>query len=202
VNKLKKIILIGLALLIAVFFMACPEKKSNETPAPAAAAISAETPAISVGQAIAAVSSDYAARTKRPANAAKAPDFSLPDLKGGKINLADYKGKVIILDFWATWCPPCKAEVPGFIALHDKHAKDGVVMIGAAIDDVDKVKSFVKRNNVDYLVCIADQATTGNYGGIRGIPTTFVIDKEGYIVREYVGFRPEELFEQDIKDLM
>ena len=189
---MKKIILTGLALLIATVFMGCPEKEASGTPAPASAASSGNT----------AASSEYAARTKRASDAVLAADFSLPDLKGGKVNLADYKGKIIILDFWATWCPPCKAEIPGFIRLHNKYAKDGVVLIGAAIDDPNKVKPFMKSYGINYPICIADQATATNYGGIRGIPTTFVIDKEGYIAREYVGFRPEEQFEQDIKDLM
>lgn len=188
---MKNLILICLTLLVAVLFTGCPEKESKITPAPASAALSSQAPA---------VSSDYAVRSKRPSDAVKAIDFSLPDLLGGKVSLADYKGKVIILDFWATWCPPCKAEIPGFVALHKKYG-DKFIMIGAAIDDPNKVKNFVKNNNVDYPVCIADQSTANSYGGIRGIPTTFVIDKEGFISRQYVGFRPEELFEQDIKDL-
>lgn len=189
---MKKLTAVFFVLLTVAVFTGCPEKKSEITPAPAAT-LSAAAPA---------VSSSYAAKTRRASDAVLANDFSLPDLKGGRINLADYKGKVVILDFWATWCPPCKAEIPGFVALHKKYAKDGLVLIGAAIDDPNKVRAFVNNNRVDYLVCIADQATTSAYGGIRGIPTTFVIDKEGYITREYVGFRPIELFEQDIKDLM
>lgn len=187
---MKKTILAGLALLISIFFMGCPEKKSAEMPAPATV------------QGSTSVSSEYAIKTKRASDAVKAADFSLPDLKGGKVSLADYKDKIIILDFWATWCPPCKAEIPGFIKLQAKYGKDGVVFIGAAIDDPNKVKPFMKSYGINYPVCIADQATSTNYGGIRGIPTTFVIDREGYIAREYVGFRPEEQFEQDIKDLM
>ena len=75
-------------------------------------------------------------------------------------------------------------------------------MLGAAVDDPGKVKSFVQRMGMNYTVFIADQDLGNNFGGIRGIPTTFVIDKEGYIVRQYVGYRPKESFEQDIKDLM
>lgn len=191
-KELKKLFLLALIVLIAGLFIGCPEKKSNVNPAPAVALSTQDNTLLS----------NYGKKTNRAADAVKAPDFSLPDLQGGTITLSNFIGKIIILDFWATWCPPCKAEIPGFIALNNKYEKSGVILIGAAVDDLNKVKSFAKNYGINYPVCIADQNTTTNYGGIRGIPTTFVIDKEGYIVREYVGFRPEETFEKDILDLM
>ena len=131
----------------------------------------------------------------------KAAEFSMNSISGGKIKLSDYAGKVIILDFWATWCPPCKAEIPFFIELYKQYKKDGLVIIGAALDEKSKVVSFVKKNGVNYPVGLGDQKLGQLYGGIRGIPTTFVIDRKGNIVSKYVGFRPKQVFEQDFLDL-
>jgi peroxiredoxin len=192
---MKKTAALSFLLFLSFFISGCPaEEKKAPVPAPA--------PVAAVAPNSAPQSDDYAIKTKRPAGASKAIDFSLPGLNGGTINLADYKGKVIIVDFWATWCPPCKAEIPDFITLHNKYGKDGFVMIGVAIDDPDKVKDFVKTKGVNYLICIGNQSTANDYGGIRGIPTTFVIDKEGYVDRQYVGYRPMQTFEQDITDMM
>ena len=124
-------------------------------------------------------------------------DFSLKSLDGKIIRLSDFKGKVVILDFWATWCPPCKAEIPSFVSLYNKLGKDGLVIIGAAVDEPGRVAQFVKDNSVTYPVVLPDQTVTDAYGGIRGIPTTFVIDKRGKIVRSYTGYRPEMVFESD-----
>lgn len=128
-------------------------------------------------------------------------DFNLKSINGGNIKLSDYLGKVVILNFWATWCPPCKAEIPSFIELYKKYEKDGLVIIGAAIDDEYKVKNFVKSFNINYPVAIADITTTEKYGGIRGIPSTFIIDKEGKIIKSYMGYRPKEIFENDFLNL-
>jgi cytochrome c biogenesis protein CcmG/thiol:disulfide interchange protein DsbE len=129
-----------------------------------------------------------------------APDFTLPGIDGKPVKLSDYKGKVIILDFWATWCPPCKAEIPSFIALADMFRDKGLVIIGAALDDESRVKAFAAQLKMNYPVCIANQDIASAYGGVRGIPTTFVIDKTGMIVRQYVGFRPKEVFIADFND--
>lgn len=133
----------------------------------------------------------------------KAPDFELENIKGGKLKLSDYKGKVVILDFWDTWCPPCRKEIPDFIELYKKY-KENVIIIGAAFAQKGKkaVKDFYKEYNMNYPVVIATQGTARDFGGIRGIPTTFVIDKEGKIFKKYVGFREKSIFENDIKELI
>ncbi|MBN2753292.1 MAG: TlpA family protein disulfide reductase [Candidatus Goldbacteria bacterium] len=133
------------------------------------------------------------------AKAYAAPDFSLTGIDGSTIKLSDYKGKVVILDFWATWCPPCKAEIPFFIELQSQYGKDGLAIIGAALDDAEKVKAFASQYGINYPIALADRDTATTYGGIRGIPTTFVIDKKGNVVRQYVGYRPKEVFEADFK---
>ncbi|HRU39833.1 MAG TPA: TlpA disulfide reductase family protein [Candidatus Goldiibacteriota bacterium] len=126
----------------------------------------------------------------------KAPDFDLKDINGKSLKLSDYRGKVVILDFWATWCPPCKAEIPSFIELH-KEYKGDLVVIGLALEnDLAKVKTFYMRNNMNYPVALSPQDIPLQYGGIQGIPTTFIIDREGNIRDRYVGFRPKTMFEE------
>lgn len=130
-----------------------------------------------------------------------APDFRLKSLDGKEIRLSDYKGRVVILDFWATWCPPCKAEIPSFIEMHGELAEEGLVVIGAAADDPRKVRKFAAEYGINYPIVIADAALANDYGGIMGLPTTFVIDREGRIARTYVGFRPKSVFVEDFKNL-
>lgn len=133
-----------------------------------------------------------------------APDFSLPDLKGKKVKLSDFRGKVVILDFFATWCPPCRAEIPHFVALYKQHKDRGLVIIGVSLDQggVRVVESFVKKYGINYTILMEDQKVVKNYGGIRGIPTTFVIDKQGGIYKKYVGYRDKSVFEKDIQELI
>ena len=134
----------------------------------------------------------------------KAYNFTLQDLDGKTHRLSDFKGKVVILDFWDTWCPPCKAEIPHFIELYNEYKDHGFVMIGAAIGNKgeDAVRQFIKDKNVSYLNLMASKEAIQGFGGITGIPTTFVIDKKGYIYKRYVGFKSKEIFEQDITTLL
>ncbi|MDP8299450.1 MAG: redoxin domain-containing protein [Candidatus Tantalella remota] len=138
------------------------------------------------------------------ANADMAPDFTLKDLDGNNYSFASTKGKVVILDFWATWCPPCRIGIPEFQALYEQYKDKGLVVVGVALDQggVQVVKPFVKKNGVTYLVAIGDRGVVAAYGGIRGIPTTFVIDRQGKIVQKYVGYREKKIFEADIKKLL
>jgi len=131
-----------------------------------------------------------------------APAFTLTDLSGRPVSLADYRGKVVILDFWATWCPPCKKEIPDFIDLQSQYGPHGVQIVGIALDEPDKVKAFAQQNGINYPVLLGNEAITVTYGGIEGIPTTFVIDKKGKIVNRFEGFRPRSVFEAEIKKLL
>jgi len=139
---------------------------------------------------------DTSGRAIRPPSAEKAPDFSLTGIDGKPFKLSDYAGKVIILDFWATWCPPCKAEIPFFIELKNQYGNKDLVILGAAMDDPSRVKTFYKSHGMNYPVAITSQEMGMQYGGIQGIPTTFVIDKEGYIREKFVGYRPKQVFEE------
>ncbi len=134
----------------------------------------------------------------------KAPDFSLLNLSQKKVRLSDYRGKVIILDFWDTWCSPCRMEIPDFVELQKEWADKGVQIIGVAFgrQGLKAVKSFARKYKMNYPVLLCDELTLRKYGPIRGIPTTFVIDREGKIYRKYIGYRAKGIFEKDIKKLV
>ncbi len=136
--------------------------------------------------------------------AGQAPDFTLPGLDGNSIHLSDYRGKVVILDFWATWCPPCRAEISHFIALQSQYQSKGLEVIGVSLDSegASVVAPFAKENRINYTLVIGTQEVVEAYGGIRGIPTTFVIDRNGRIVQKYVGYHEQQIFESAIQPLL
>lgn len=131
-----------------------------------------------------------------------APAFTLQDMNGKPVSLADFRGKVVVLDFWATWCPPCKKEIPDFVELQRQYGSKGVQFVGIALDEPNKVTEFVQQNGINYPILLGNDAITAKYGGIDGIPTTFVIDKNGKIVNRFEGFRPRNVFETEIKKLL
>ena len=149
----------------------------------------------------------YCSKKKEPEPALEpiaAPDFTLPDINGKMVSLKDFRGKVLILDFWATWCPPCRQEIPQFVDLYSQYKEKGFEIIGIALDQEGEkvVKPFSQNYNIKYPILIGGEEVSEIYGGIRGIPTTFVIDRKGNIVKKYVGFRDREVFEEDIKALL
>lgn len=133
-----------------------------------------------------------------------APNFALPDLKNNTVKLSAYDGQVRIVDFWATWCPPCRKEIPHFQALHDKYGDKGLKVIGVAVgEDADVVQPFADRMKMTYLSLLDKDHKAGQmFGGINAIPTTFVIDKQGRIYKKYVGYRDYETFEKDVLALL
>jgi len=126
-----------------------------------------------------------------------APNFSLPLLDGGTASLSDFRGKVVILDFWASWCPPCKREIPDFIALQRRYQSKGLQIVGVALDETEPVRTYAAGQGINYPILVGNAAIARVYGGISGIPTTFVIDRNGKIVRRYEGYRPPAVFEKD-----
>ena len=133
-----------------------------------------------------------------------APEFTLPDLNGKNVSLADFKGKIVILDFWATWCPPCIQEIPHFIELQEQYKDKGFAMLGISLDQagIDVVKSFAQKYKINYPILMHDGRVHIAYGGISYIPTTFVIDPTGNIRKKYTGYIDKAVFEADIKELL
>lgn len=134
--------------------------------------------------------------------AGSAPGFTLSDIGGKSVSLSDFRGKVVVLDFWATWCPPCRREIPDFINLQKEYGSRGVQIVGVALDEPAKVQAFVRQNGMNYPVLLGTDDIALKYGGIQGIPTTFVIDRKGKIVSKFEGFRPKDVFESEIKKLL
>ncbi|MEO0248996.1 MAG: TlpA disulfide reductase family protein [candidate division WOR-3 bacterium] len=132
-----------------------------------------------------------------------APDFSLVSIKGDTIRLSDYKGKVVILDFWATWCPPCKEEIPHFKKLFAEKSEGGLMIIGIVVnDDVSEVKKFVSKNAVNYPIVMGNADVEKAYGGINAIPTTFIIGKDMTIRQKVVGYRELSFFKKEVEKLL
>src|SRR5260221_13230107 len=133
-----------------------------------------------------------------------APDWQLTDVEGKLVKLSDFKGKVIILDFWATWCPPCRAEIPGFVAIQKKYADKGFTMVGVSLDQQGPsvVKSFMRSFGMNYPVVMANQQIVINYVGITAIPTTFVMYRQGNVVTAYQGAMDQATFESVIGPLL
>jgi len=135
-----------------------------------------------------------------------APEFALQDLDGKTVHIADFSGKVVILDFWATWCPPCRKEIPDFVAMQSKYGDKGLTIVGLSVDagGAHDVRTYAQDNkiNFNYPVLIANEQTANAYGGVVGIPTTFVIDRKGKIVKRFVGYTPASEFEETIRPLL
>jgi peroxiredoxin len=124
----------------------------------------------------------------------QAPAFSLKDKDGNTWSAEGLKGKVIVLNFWATWCPPCRAEIPAFKTVYDKYREKGVEILGVSLDHKgwDVIRPFLKQHEINYPVVLGGAEIARDYGNIRSIPTTVIIDREGKVIDSHVGAMSEE----------
>ena len=152
-----------------------------------------------VTSSVSAAASVKAAKDRKPA-----PDFTLKDADGKMVRLSDFKGKVVLLDFWATWCGPCKIEIPWFIELQRKHKDRGFEVLGIAMDDEgwEVVKPFAARMGINYRIVIGNDTTAQLYGGIDALPTTFLIDRDGKIAAAHVGLASKKDFDNGVEELL
>lgn len=182
-----KIILL-LPLLISLSFSSCKaknkteEKSENNTAATAATSVSSTA---KVGQA--------------------APDFTLKNLNGESVSLSNYKGKVVLLDFWATWCGPCRMSTPALVRLNEKFKDRGLTVLGISMDEnIDNVKPFVTEEKVQHNILYAEGSNVAYSYQIEAIPTLYLIDKQGVIRQQYSGYssQTEQTLEKDILALL
>jgi thiol-disulfide isomerase/thioredoxin len=133
-----------------------------------------------------------------------APPFLLADLDGQPISTAAYHGKVVLINFWATWCPPCREEIPEMIGLADKF-KDNLQIIGVSMDDEatpSEVRDFAHNEKMNYPIVMGSDKLSEEYGGIPALPTTFVLDTNGRVVQKHMGLYPEEVYDGEIRALL
>jgi len=132
-----------------------------------------------------------------------APDFNLPLIDGGQLRLSSYRGKIVLLDFWATWCVPCREETPHFVDLQQKYGGEGLQIIGVSMDDsTDPVRTFYQQFHINYPVVMGTADVGGAYGGVLGLPIAFLIDREGRIYAKHIGATDAVVFDKDITVLL
>jgi cytochrome c biogenesis protein CcmG/thiol:disulfide interchange protein DsbE len=132
-----------------------------------------------------------------------APGFSLKDISGKTINLNEYRGKVVMLDFWATWCGPCRIEIPEFVDLQNRYGNQGFAVIGISMDDgPGPVVDFYREFKMNYPVAMGSERLGELYGGILGLPTTFLIGRDGRIYAKHVGATDISVFEEEVRQLL
>ena len=132
-----------------------------------------------------------------------APDFTLPQLDGQTLRLSSYRGKVVLLDFWATWCVPCREEIPHFMELQDKYRADGLQIIGVSMDDgPEPVRSFFQEFHMNYPVVMGNAKIGERYGGVLGLPIAFLLDRDGRVYAKHIGATKPEIIAKEVVALL
>ena len=140
--------------------------------------------------------------TKTASSAQQAPEITLPDVNGKRVSLSSFRGKVVLLDFWATWCEPCLEELPDLVRFQEAHKDKGFTLVGVAMDaeGVSVVGPFVRQNKIPYPILISNGDLPDGYP-IPGFPSAFLIDRDGKIVRRYLGPKAYDELERDVAEL-
>lgn len=174
-----------LPLSILVLLASCSPPEPPELPAAATAADG--EPAIAAGDA-----------------GSMAPDFTLKDLDGRDVRLADSAGRVRLIDFWATWCAPCREEIPMFKELHRTYGPRGLTILAISKDEggAEVVRPFVDKHGIPYTNLLATDEVDAAFGGVPGLPTTFLVDGQGKIVERLIGPKPRRVLEEKIRRLL
>ncbi len=134
-----------------------------------------------------------------------APDFALKSLDGRTVRLSHFRGKFVLLNFWATWCAPCRVEMPWLVELDKKYELQGLAIVGVSMDDAgeeERVKEFIQERSVAYTILMGNQSLGDAYGGLRFLPQIFFIDREGRIVKNTYGLKKQADLEEDAKSLL
>lgn len=134
-----------------------------------------------------------------------APDFQLTSIDGKPVKLSDFKGKAVVLNFWATWCAPCKVEIPWFVELQKQYGPQGLAIVGVNMDDnptVDTIGKFAREEGIDYTVLLGNDKVADEYGGVEALPTTFYIGRDGKIVSRAFGLISHKEIEQNIQSAL
>ena len=124
-----------------------------------------------------------------PITQGPAPEWSMSDLDGNPVSSKEFNDQIVVLNFWATWCPPCVKELPDLQAFHTKYQEEGVVVIGASVDtlEAEVVRRFTQSKGLTYPILTADESVQKLFGGVQSIPTTFIVDREGNFSARYIG---------------
>jgi cytochrome c biogenesis protein CcmG/thiol:disulfide interchange protein DsbE len=130
-----------------------------------------------------------------------APDFTLPAVDGSMVSMSDYRGKVVLVDFWATWCPPCQEMIPVLSKLNKRYSDKGLVILGVSLDrdGLEVLGSFVHENMIPYKVIMGDTKIGNAFGGVSTIPTLYIVDRDGRLVRKLTGYHSFGQLEEQVK---